>query len=297
MDMATKSNGKSSSQRSSSQKGSASRKSTPARHGKSGNGSIGQQKTNPSSSRSSKSSRSSSGSSRKSSQGGSSRSKQGMGGKLTSSIKQHPIVSAAVGAGAGLLLIEGVRRAISGAFGGSDKSQQNDRSQRDSDSEENEDSEAQGSHEDQSDSDDDSEDEGGDDDDEDDAQSRQGQIGMRHAAKQGYEHGRQLAADGWQQYPLVICAAALGLGAVAGMLLPSSSLEDQTFGTASDKLAGQLKSAGSSLKDLVGKAYDEAASTAAQEAERIGITPDRLTRKVKRLAVKVRDAVTDAVQG
>jgi hypothetical protein len=130
--------------------------------------------------------------------------------------------------------------------------------------------------------------------------ARSGAAAMGQAAREGYEHGQQLAAEGWQNHPFMICAAALALGATVGMMLPSSDLEDRTMGPTADRVMGRVKSTSRKLfrqgKDLLGKAYDEAADTAVREAERVGLTPDRLGRKVKRLASKVRDAVTDAVQ-
>lgn len=229
--------------------------------------------------------------------------KQGMGTKLTSSVKQHPIASVALGAGAGLLLVEGVRRAI-GAFGNSAKSQQEDHGDRDAEDSD-QDSGAEGSRQEQSDSDDDSDEDSSDDeDDESDPQSRgqgegaeDGGRGIKQSAKEGFDRGLQMAQTGWQEYPLAICAAALGVGVLAGMLLPSSSIEDQMMGQASDRIAGRLKKAGGTVKELAEKAYEEAANAAKDEADRVGLTPDHLSRKVKRLAGKVRDAVSNAVQG
>jgi hypothetical protein len=271
----------------------------------------------------------------------------GMARKVTQTAKQHPIVTAALSAGAGLLLVEGVRRAVTGGLRGkSQRAGSGEASDEQSSSEESADrgdesdeGGAVGSSDAGSDEDDDDEDDGsrrapeartrddlfGDEADQPPlarslrrglstlgrygkdglsrvgAAARGGAASMSHAAREGYEHGQQLAAEGWQNHPLFICAAALALGATAGMLLPSSDLEDQAMGPASDRLTGRIRSTSRKLlrqgKHLAGKAYDEAADTAVREAERVGLTPDRLGRKVKRLASKVRDAVTDAVQG
>jgi len=280
--MPTKSNGKSSSHHSQ-KSASRSGRSGQSQHGR---GSQAQSKSHGSSGGSSKGSRSSSSRASGKSSGGSSQSStQGVGAKLGKSIKDHPIVTAAIGAGAGLLLIEGVRRAVRGtssASGGPEKSQR-DR-QRESEADQGE-SEAQGSSQERAD-DDDSSEEFSEDDDEEDA----GPQSQRSESEGQGESG------GWGGYPLLICAGALGLGAAAGLLLPSSALENKVLGKASDKFAGQLKSAGESFTDLIGDAYDKAATAAREEAERMGIMPGRLGQKVKRLAGKVRDAVSDVVQ-
>jgi hypothetical protein len=236
-----------------------------------------------------------------------------MGGKLTSSIKGHPIASVALGAGAGLLLVEGVRRAVGGTLGSPEKSHPEATDRQDSNSDER-DGGVKGSQQDQSDSDDDSQEEDGSDDDEDEAgpeargadddsaaagsddADRNGTRGIIRSATNGFRQGKQIAASGWEQYPLAICAAALGLGVLTGMLLPTTAVEDSAMGKASDDLAGAIKSAGGTIAKLASKAYEEAANAAISEAERAGLTPDHLGRKVKRLAVKVRDAVADAVQ-
>jgi len=97
----------------------------------------------------------------------------------------------------------------------------------------------------------------------------------------------------------VISAAALAAGAVAAMLLPSSRWEDQLFGKAADRANDRISQATGGLlgqgKDLVSRAFNQAASTATREAEREGLTPDRLGRKVKRVVSQVRQAVAETV--
>jgi ElaB/YqjD/DUF883 family membrane-anchored ribosome-binding protein len=317
--MATKSSSKTSSHRPQTRKTpSATRKSSAGSHGRSAghaNGKHQQAKTHPGiqgtkgkSAAASKNPKSTSPQAKSRSKPSES-SRKRMGTKLSSSVKQHPIASVALGAGAGLLLVEGVRRAI-GAFGNSTQSQREDRGDQDAEDSD-QDSGAEGSQQEQSDSDDKASDEenADEEDDESDPQSRgrgddseddrasDRRRGITQSAKEGFNRGVEMAQTGWEQYPLAVCAAALGVGVLAGMLLPSSSIEDQMMGQASDRVAGRFKKAGGTIKELAQKAYEEAASTARDEAERVGLTPDHLGRKVKRLAVKVRDAVSDAVQG
>jgi len=108
-----------------------------------------------------------------------------------------------------------------------------------------------------------------------------------------------LAAESWHSHPLVISAVALAAGAAAAMLLPSSQLEDQVFGKAADRVNKRLRNATGGLlgqgTGVLSRAFDEAASTAAREAEREGLTPDRLGRKVKRVMSQIRQAVAETV--
>lgn len=281
--MATK-NGRSSTHSSHGRSGSHSRSSSGSHKARGSSSSAKSSKSHPSSSRSSSSKRS--GSKKSSSSTGVRGKASKIASKVGGTIKQHPVLTA-VGAGAGLLIAEGVRRAISGS--GSSKSRKSRSSEEDDD----EDAGAEDSYETSDESDEDDGDEESEDD-EDDSSRRGGVMG---SARQGFDRGREIASAGWQKYPLLVCGLAIGLGAVAGMVLPSSSLEDHTLGPAAGKIAKKLKSAGKMVKELASKAYEEAASTVSQEAERVGITPHRLGRKVKHVAVKVRDAVTDAVQG
>ena len=72
------------------------------------------------------------------------------------------------------------------------------------------------------------------------------------------------------------------------------------LGKWSDQIAGRFKKTGRKLvgqgKDLVERVVSEGTETLSREAEREGLTPSRLTKKIRRLTAHVRDAVSDAVQ-
>ena len=72
------------------------------------------------------------------------------------------------------------------------------------------------------------------------------------------------------------------------------------MGETSDKLAGRFKKGATEAfrqgRSIAGKALNEAVSSTAKEAEREGLTPDRLGKKFKRVFSNVRDAVAEAVQ-
>ena len=84
------------------------------------------------------------------------------------------------------------------------------------------------------------------------------------------------------------------------MMLPSTETENSLLGKWSDRTAGKLKNAGRDIvdqgKEMVTRAISEGSDAMAREAEREGLTPTRLSRKIKRVGAQVRDAVSDAVQ-
>jgi len=129
---------------------------------------------------------------------------------------------------------------------------------------------------------------------------RNGATAVEHVAHEGYGRARDMLAPQWESHPLMICAAALAVGAAAGMLLPSTDLEDSLMGGAADKVNERIKQATGGVAGQSKRAFTaamkEATSAVAREAEREGLTPDRLGRKVSRLVSHVKQAVTDAVE-
>ena len=120
------------------------------------------------------------------------------------------------------------------------------------------------------------------------------------AARERYERGKQFAAENWHSHPLFIGGVALAAGAAAAMLLPPSSLEDTLMGKAADRVNDRLRQATGGLlgqgKGVLSRALTEAADTAAREAEREGLTPERLGRKVKHVVGQIRQAVAETVE-
>jgi len=127
---------------------------------------------------------------------------------------------------------------------------------------------------------------------------RDGTSGTREAAREGFRRGREFGSEESNAFPLVISGLALLGGAALALLLPPTRAEDKLLGKTADRWNGRIKDATSGLvdqgKELVTKAFTDAVDTAVREAEREGLTPDRLGRKVKRLAGHVRRAITDS---
>ena len=127
---------------------------------------------------------------------------------------------------------------------------------------------------------------------------RDGASAVGEGVQHGYEYSRDAMADLWENHPLAVGMGLLALGVAAGMLLPATGLERRLMGERSQGLRDRAKTAGRELvsqgKELAEKVVSTGASAAAAEAERVGLTPERLTRKVKRVAGRVRKAVAEA---
>lgn len=225
----------------------------------------------------------------------------GAAGKVGETIKQHPITTAALGAGLTLLAAQGLRMAIgNGGRGQGDDEEQDDSAQ------------ASGSDEEEG-------DEGADEGQESEGEEGSGFTGrlsrlgskfgsafrgsgdaIRRGAQSGFQRGREGAEQGWHNHPLVLCGVALAAGVAIGYMIPSTSQEDRLMGSASDKLTGRIRKGGQAFfrqgRSLAGRALSEAVSATARETEREGLTTDRLGKKVKRVLGNVRDAVANAVQ-
>lgn len=249
------------------------------------------------------------------------------GGKVGDTLKQHPFTTAALGAGLTLLAAQGLRMALGGsggnaqARGGEGEEEDEDSSGQasflDADEEEEgeeEDDDARGA------SASDEEDEEGSEEDEDEEDAEEGgftsrlrqgvsRVGsalggsggaIRRGAQSGFQRGRQAADQNWHNHPLVMCGVALAVGAAAGFMLPRTRQEDRLMGETADKVTGRLKKAMTDSfrqgRTVAGKVVHEAVNATAKEAEREGLTPDRLGKKVKRLVSHVREAVSNAVE-
>ena len=256
-------------------------------------------------------------------------SERGGATKVAETAKQHPITTAASIAGLTLLAAQGLRMAInsmggngSGAAASGQATDEDEGQEEDEDSAESsydeegeegeEDDEEESPEASASAEDEESEEDEGDETDNEEGGRLSGRLrgigsalrGSREAIKRGaqsgYERGREAAGQNWQSHPLLLCGVALAVGAAAGFLLPSTRQEDQMMGERSDKMTGRLKQTGQKFfrqgRQVAGKVVSEAINTTAREVEREGLTPDRLGKKVKRVASSVRQAVSDAVQ-
>jgi len=247
---------------------------------------------------------------------------KGTATKVVGSVKKHPITTAAIGAGVAIAAVAGVRKAMASRAA----SQQEDEDVESQDDESSDDEEGVSDDDDEEDpgaeasSEEDDEGDESDDDEDDDEESSSGRGGwasrlgqvlsggggggarssIGRAAKDSYKRGREAARETWENNALALAAGALVAGATLGLLLPSTKQESRLMGKWSDRFAGPAKEIGQNLlgqgKRIAGKLISEGYSATQEEAEKVGLTPNRIGKKVKRIASHVRDAVAKAVE-
>jgi len=238
---------------------------------------------------------------------------------LIETAREHPYASAAAGAAAGLLLAEGARRAVSSWTSSRPGSGNATKADEDDDAGGHEASAEDQSSGDEGDEGEEDRDERGDDEPGSagkafqDARERAGDATHRtlsslrkgarslgHQAQRAFQQGRDSGAEFSEDHPLLIAAAALTAGITLGMLLPETETENRLLGKWSDKTAGRAKKAGKEIvsqgKQMVTRAVSQGTDAIAREADREGLTPTRLSRKIKRVTAQVRDAITDVFQ-
>ena len=243
---------------------------------------------------------------------------KGAGSKVAETVKQYPIAASAIGVGIAAGLTYMAVRVIKGSSASQDQRQdegEEDQGYDDEGAEDQGEAEMSSQTEGEEDEGGEEDEEGSDDDEEDPGfmgRTRKafGSVGgrmggaMRNGASSvgqsvghGYQAGKEKLGNVWQN-PVAVGAGILAAGMAAGMLLPSTTQEKRLFGGSSGKLSGRLRSAGQELleqgKEIASKVVSEAGDTLREEAEREGLTPDRLSRKVRRIASKLKDSVVDA---
>lgn len=116
--------------------------------------------------------------------------------------------------------------------------------------------------------------------------------------EEGYEYGKDKLGTIWEDHPLAVSASLLALGVAAGMLIPTSRAEKKIFGRTSGKLTDKIRTTSRELieqgSELAGRVISETGTALREEAEREGLSPDKLARKVKRIAGRIKDVISDA---
>jgi gas vesicle protein len=96
--------------------------------------------------------------------------------------------------------------------------------------------------------------------------------------------------------PLLVGAATLALGIVAGLAIPSTDVEDEWMGETRDQLVDQAKELGQEAldkgKEVAGTVVDKVKT----EAENQGLSPQTLADKVKSVAQEATNTAKDEVK-
>ena len=113
--------------------------------------------------------------------------------------------------------------------------------------------------------------------------------------------GKEKIGNLWHDHPLAVGAGILAVGVAAGMMLPISKAEKSLVSGVSGRFADRVKNTGKELleqgKEMASNVFKETGEALGEEMEREGLTPDKLSKKVKRIAGRIKDVVSDAVEG
>jgi hypothetical protein len=127
---------------------------------------------------------------------------------------------------------------------------------------------------------------------------REGASAVGSGAEQGYAYTKDKLGDLWDEHPLAMGMGLVALGLVAGMMIPSTSAEQSLLGHTASRVTRRAKSAGGTLlkqgKKLAENVITNTGEAVRDAADWEALAPDKIARKVKRFAGRVKDAVSDA---
>jgi ElaB/YqjD/DUF883 family membrane-anchored ribosome-binding protein len=127
------------------------------------------------------------------------------------------------------------------------------------------------------------------------ARERASELSWQARERARYQ-ARQAQMGFWQsmeERPLAIGAAALALGVVAGLLVPSTRKEDELMGETRDRLMERAKEVGGEALEKGKQVASVAVDTFKEEAERQDLTPEKLAEKVRNLATEATNKVKE----
>lgn len=96
-----------------------------------------------------------------------------------------------------------------------------------------------------------------------------------------------------EERPLAVGAAALALGVVAGLMIPSTRKEDEMMGETRDRLMERAKEVGGEALEKGKHVATAAVETLKEEAERQDLTPEKLAEKVRTVAAEATNKVKE----
>jgi hypothetical protein len=109
-----------------------------------------------------------------------------------------------------------------------------------------------------------------------------GALKVGRAAHKGLARGRAAAAQTWDAHPLAVGLGLLTAGVAAGMLLPAPKSAAVT--RAARSLSKRVTTTGEQMLDSARDLVRSSARAVSREAQRQGLTPAAIGRKVKRVA-------------
>ncbi|MES1244141.1 MAG: DUF3618 domain-containing protein [Acidobacteriota bacterium] len=127
------------------------------------------------------------------------------------------------------------------------------------------------------------------------ARERAAELSWQARERARYQ-ARQAQMGFWQsmeERPLAIGAAALALGVVAGLMVPSTRKEDELMGETRDRLMERAREVGGEALEKGKQVASVAVDTLKEEAERQDLTPEKLAEKVRTVAAEATNKVKE----
>lgn len=127
------------------------------------------------------------------------------------------------------------------------------------------------------------------------ARERAAELSWRARERARYQ-ARQARLGFWEtmeERPLALGAAALALGVVAGLMIPSTRKEDELLGETRDRLLERAREVGEEALEKGKQVASVAVDTLKEEAERQDLTPEKLAEKVRNVAKEATNTVKE----
>jgi gas vesicle protein len=119
---------------------------------------------------------------------------------------------------------------------------------------------------------------------------------LRRQAKTQVRRARVGFWQTMEENPLMVGAATLALGVIAGLLVPSTDKEDELMGETRDHLLDQAKEAGQQVLDKSKHVAEAVADKVKEEARNQGLTPEGVVDKVKNVAKEATNTAKEEAQ-
>lgn len=116
---------------------------------------------------------------------------------------------------------------------------------------------------------------------------------LRYRAKGQAVRARAGFWETLEENPLMVGAATLAVGVIAGLAIPSTRREDELMGETRDHLFEEVKEAGREAVDKTKQVADTVVERVKEVADEQGLTPGGLADKVKTVAAEAKNVVKE----
>jgi len=116
---------------------------------------------------------------------------------------------------------------------------------------------------------------------------------LKYTAKRQVRRAKTGFWQTMESNPLMVGAATLALGVIAGLAIPSTDKEDELMGETRDHLFEEVKEAGQQALDKGKHVAEAVADKVKEEARSQGLTPENVVDKVKNVAKEATNTVKE----